>query len=198
MARRERRPEMPHRTPMPPNLMIEQPASTHFPSCSGNAASAPIKQQTQQPQHANGFKVIREGGCLCGAARFSVEGRPLRIVICHCQDCRRASGSAFTFFAVWPLAAYQGTGELGNFEGRSFCKQCGSRVANLRSDEAEVLVGCLDKAPTDLIPEYELWVGRREQWLMDLPWADQFQNDRPQQAADAPAFVPEPSQQPSN
>ncbi len=121
---------------------------------------------------------VRTGGCLCGAARFSLKGQPLRVGLCHCQDCRRASGSAFNFFAVWPRSAYEGTGEFGAFAGRSFCPVCGSRVASLRDDEAEIALGSLDQAPSDLIPSYELWIGRREEWLLNLPWAEQFAHDR--------------------
>jgi hypothetical protein len=134
---------------------------------------------------------VRAGGCLCGAVRFSVKGDPLRVGPCHCQDCRRVSGSAFTFFGVWPRSAYEGTGELRTFEGRSFCPDCGFRVASLRDDEAELMLGALDLVPSDIIPDYELWIGRRETWLMDLQWAEQCQHDRETQAVSAPPIEPE-------
>ncbi|WP_202326322.1 GFA family protein [Mesorhizobium sp. 113-3-9] len=142
---------------------------------------------------------VRSGGCLCGAVRFLVKGAPLRVGLCHCQDCRRTSGSAFTFFGVWPRPAYQGAGNLRAFEGRSFCPECGARVASLRGDEAEIMLGTLDSAPSDIIPGYELWIGRREPWLMDLQWAEQFEHDREPRAIDAPSIEPEipvPPQQP--
>ena len=111
---------------------------------------------------------IRNGGCLCGSVRFFVKGAPLRVGLCHCHDCRRASGSGFNFFGVWSRSDYQGTGELTTFKGRSFCSVCGSRLASLHGDEAEIMLGALDLAPSDLIPSYELWTGGREPWLMDL------------------------------
>ncbi|RWM13093.1 MAG: GFA family protein [Mesorhizobium sp.] len=123
-------------------------------------------------------EVERDGGCLCGAVRFRVSGVPLRVGICHCQDCRRASGSFFTPFGVWPISAYEGSGEVKTFAKRSFCPRCGSHIAWLRDNEAEIMLGSLDMAPSDLIPEYELWVPRREKWLMALPWAEQFGGDR--------------------
>lgn len=122
--------------------------------------------------------VERDGGCLCGSVRIKVSRAPLRIGLCHCHDCRRASGSFFTPFGVWPISAYEGSGEMKTFAKRSFCPQCGSRIAWLRDDEVEIMLGSLDMAPTDLIPEYELWVPRRENWLMALPWAEQFAGDR--------------------
>jgi hypothetical protein len=122
--------------------------------------------------------IRRQGGCLCGAVRFTVSGQPLRTGLCHCLDCRKTSGSTFSAFAIWPRSAYEATGKLGTHEGRSFCPRCGSRVASLRPDEAEIMIGSFDDAPTDLAPQYELWIGRRETWLQHLPWAEQFDHDR--------------------
>ncbi|MBY3250233.1 hypothetical protein HFO14_18530 [Rhizobium laguerreae] len=42
---------------------------------------------------------VLSGKCLCGQVRISVRGEPLRVGICHCTDCRRESGSAFTSMA---------------------------------------------------------------------------------------------------
>jgi hypothetical protein len=129
--------------------------------------------------------VRREGGCLCGAVRFRMQGEPRRVGICHCLDCRKSSGSFYTAFAIWPRDAFEGTGAVGSHEGRSFCLSCGGRVYSLTKDEAEIMLGSLDEAPGDLAPKYELWVGRREEWLQPLPWADQFQHDREPPTSDA-------------
>jgi len=65
------------------------------------------------------------------------------------------------------------------FAKRSFCPRCGARIAWLRDDEAEIMLGSLDDAPTGIVPEYELWTARREEWMLPLPWAEQFDRDRP-------------------
>ena len=122
--------------------------------------------------------VKRSGGCHCGTVRFTVVGAPLRVGLCHCTSCRKFGGSAFSFFAVWPRSAYQATGTFETFDGRSFCPRCGSRVTSIDNSEVEVMVGSLDEVPTDLAPEYELWVKRREDWILPLPWADQYDEDR--------------------
>jgi hypothetical protein len=119
----------------------------------------------------------RRGGCSCGNLRYAVAGEPLRIGLCHCTSCRQESGSMFTAFAVWPRAAFHSTGAFRTWEGRSFCPECGSRLFALRDDEAEIKLGTLDDAPTDLTPQYELWVWRREHWLTPLE-VPQFQHDR--------------------
>jgi hypothetical protein len=126
---------------------------------------------------------IRAGGCHCGAVRYEVEGEPLRVGLCHCTDCRKTSGSAFTLYAVWPRSAFRCGSNIATYGGRSFCQNCGSRVFSLRPDEAEIMAGSLDNAPTGLIPTYEIWTPRREEWLHSLPWADQHIGDRGDQAA---------------
>ena len=43
----------------------------------------------------------RTGGCNCGEVGFQVEGEPIRVGACHCQICRKDTGSSSNFFAVW-------------------------------------------------------------------------------------------------
>ena len=38
---------------------------------------------------------VHEGGCLCGAVRYRVGGKPLRVTVCHCTFCQKLTGSAF-------------------------------------------------------------------------------------------------------
>lgn len=50
-------------------------------------------------------EVKRTGGCyrwvfMWGSTRYTLSGEPLRSGICHCLDCRKASGSHFTPFGV--------------------------------------------------------------------------------------------------
>ena len=118
------------------------------------------------------------GKCLCGQVQLSVRGEPLRVGICHCMDCRQESGSAFTFYAIWPAAQFEHRGETAEFQGRYFCPQCGSRLFSVDDKEAEIKLGILSEAPTTLVPSYELWIKRREPWLRPVPGARQFDEDR--------------------
>ncbi|CAM5373084.1 hypothetical protein MAUB1S_06389 [Mycolicibacterium aubagnense] len=120
----------------------------------------------------------RRGGCACGKVRYSVSGDPLRVGLCHCTDCRRTSGSAFTFYGIWPLAAFKCEGQTSAYKDRSFCPTCGGQVFALSDTEAEIMAGTLDEAPSGLVPQYELWIPRREPWLHALPGTDQFQGNR--------------------
>ena len=46
------------------------------------------------------------GGCLCGALRFEARGKALWIAHCHCQSCRRNTGSAFATFVGFASEAF--------------------------------------------------------------------------------------------
>lgn len=122
--------------------------------------------------------VTRTGGCRCGRVKFSVEGEPIRIGICHCADCRQESGSAFTYFGVWAAQNFSAGGETAEHEGRRFCPHCGSRLFSADEREAEIKLGSLRDAPTGLAPTYELWIKRREAWLLPLEGTEQFDEDR--------------------
>src|SRR5438045_7970433 len=108
---------------------------------------------------------VRTGGCLCGAVRYSVRGDPVHVRRCHCAGCRKESGSAFTVYAVWPVEAFEMSGEISSYDGRGFCPRCGSRLLDT-SDPGDTLVeirrGSLEGGPSELEPDAESW-GRRRQ-----------------------------------
>lgn len=117
------------------------------------------------------------GGCLCGDVRFVATGRPCRVGICHCLDCRRHHGALFHASAIFPEAAVTITGEARGFAGRFFCPRCGSSVFGRSGDEVEVNLGSLD-ATGQFKPTYELWSIRREPWLPEFPLKRRYERDR--------------------
>jgi len=121
---------------------------------------------------------VRSGQCLCGQVQISVRGEPLRIGICHCTNCRQESGSAFTYYAIWPAHEFGHIGETSEFQGQHFCPGCGSHLFSADDREAEVKLGVLAEVPTRLVPSYELWVKRREPWLRPIEGAEQYEEDR--------------------
>jgi Glutathione-dependent formaldehyde-activating enzyme len=74
--------------------------------------------------------VVRTGGCLCGAVRYTVRGEPVHVGRCHCADCRKESGSAFTVYAQWPIEACEVTGDICSYDGRGFCPR-GARAGRV-------------------------------------------------------------------
>ncbi|HWU66211.1 MAG TPA: GFA family protein [Methylophilus sp.] len=95
------------------------------------------------------------GSCLCGAVRYEVHGELGALVYCHCQRCRKASGSAFN--AVIPISGAnftitQGEAALNTYRSdagfcRTFCGHCGSPIMAYRESDPDALrlrVGTLD------------------------------------------------------
>ena len=99
------------------------------------------------------------GGCLCGAIRYEVNGEPVRAANCHCDDCRRATGSSFgtnVFFKEDDVKIVKGTpkrfqhpADSGNTMTKMFCDNCGSQVFGTTSGRPGVMgvrVGSMDDA----------------------------------------------------
>lgn len=105
-----------------------------------------------------------EGGCVCGAVRVVAVGKPYRVGLCHCMDCRKAHGALFHASAIFPADAVTVSGETGDWRGRRFCLACGSHVYGVMGDEIGVNLGAFDR-PDVFRPTYELWTIRREEWL---------------------------------
>ena len=79
---------------------------------------------------------VKQGGCFCGAVQVEVTGDPALQGYCHCEDCRRWSGTPVTAYALWPgnnVRITKGSEVLGSFvrtEGtiRKHCTDCGGSV----------------------------------------------------------------------
>ncbi|MDO7896059.1 GFA family protein [Pseudomonas citrulli] len=117
------------------------------------------------------------GGCLCGNVRIEASGRPYRVGLCHCLDCRKHHGALFFAAAMFPAQAVKIEGETRDYAGRFFCPRCGSSLFARSGDEIEVNLGSLD-APDQLIPTYECWTRRREAWLPPFTQLKQYRGDR--------------------
>jgi hypothetical protein len=117
------------------------------------------------------------GGCLCGDVRVNASGRPYRVGLCHCLDCRKHHGALFYAAAIFPRDAVTITGETRDYAGRCFCPRCGSSVFVRSEDEIEVHLGVLD-TPDQLMPSYENWTVRRESWLPPFPLARHYEHNR--------------------
>lgn len=81
---------------------------------------------------------VHAGGCLCGGVRFETRGAPLRVTICHCRFCQRATGSAYMVEPIFRLDDLEVRGSPTVFDLRSagsgqtvhvhFCATCGTKL----------------------------------------------------------------------
>jgi hypothetical protein len=117
------------------------------------------------------------GGCLCGDVRLVVHGRPYRVGLCHCLDCRKHHGALFHASAIFPEDAVTVSGETRDYAGRHFCPRCGSSVFARTADEVEVSLGAFDE-PDRFSPTYESWTVRRESWLPPFALSRHYPRDR--------------------
>jgi hypothetical protein len=117
------------------------------------------------------------GGCLCGDVRIVASGKPYRVGICHCMDCRKHHGALFHASAIFPQSAVTIAGETRDYGGRHFCPRCGSSVFGRIADEIEVNLGALD-APDQFVPTYEIWTVRREASLPPFALKRHYERDR--------------------
>lgn len=115
-----------------------------------------------------------EGGCLCGGVRFRLKGKLGPAAYCHCQQCRRASGSAFAANAPARTAYFEltsGNDLVSEYESspgkfRAFCRLCGSPIYSRRDAEPDIRrirLGTLDSDP-DRRPFAHFWVGSKAPW----------------------------------
>jgi hypothetical protein len=116
-----------------------------------------------------------DGGCQCARVRYRIEGKPLAVVVCHCTECQRQSGSAFGMSMAVPRDAFRLlSGELRAFDvscdsGRiktcTFCPTCGTRIYHQVSREVlSIKPGTLDDT-SGLDPDTHFWTKRKQPWV---------------------------------
>jgi len=98
---------------------------------------------------------MHKGSCLCNQIQFQFKESQGDYVYCHCQSCRKASGSAFAANISVPLESFQfikGERDVKVFESsprkyRHFCGNCGSPLYTKVGDKpafVRVRLGSLD------------------------------------------------------
>jgi hypothetical protein len=96
-----------------------------------------------------------EGGCYCGAVRYTAEGEPALRAQCHCRECQYISGGAPNMFLLMPPSGFAyikgepkrfSRSDLENAVTREFCATCGTHLTTRRPGLPAVIlkVGTLD------------------------------------------------------
>ncbi|RAK73568.1 GFA family protein [Aspergillus fijiensis CBS 313.89] len=132
-----------------------------------------------------------KGSCFCTAIRIECTSPPLTTGLCHCHDCRKLTGSAYSYSVLVPTGAFRvvagtpkavaKTADSGNAVRNYFCGDCGSPLyghkihADGRPAEVTVVrAGVLDDAGVlERRPEAELFTGRRLGWVGAVEGAGQ-------------------------
>lgn len=114
------------------------------------------------------------GGCLCGVIRYRAVGRPVYQTVCHCGNCRRATGSqavAWVTFLRADFAFVTGTPkQFGSDSGAtwSFCEKCGTTLLyqhdERRPNDLDITVGSLDN-PEGFPPNQHVFEDEKLSWV---------------------------------
>lgn len=122
------------------------------------------------------------GGCACGAVRYTLTAAPMIVHACHCRNCQRLSGSAFVI-NLWierkfvetsgaePVAHRVAAGGSGKPHDVFHCPNCGtalwSKYHAAPGDTVLLRGGTLDD-PGAVTPDVHIFTRSKVPWL-ELP-----------------------------
>jgi hypothetical protein len=125
------------------------------------------------------------GSCLCGAVRFEVEGDFEHFYLCHCEYCRKDTGSAHAanlFSSTAKLKWISGEDKATRFNLPStqhvkcFCSTCGSALPNVQMDGKLLVVpaGSLN-GDIAIKPTAHIFASSKANWDRDLESVTTFE-----------------------
>ena len=128
---------------------------------------------------------VHTGSCLCGAVRFRIDGPFERFFLCHCDRCRKNTGSAHAanlFSQSARLEWLGGEDRVRTYRvpdsrhQRTFCVECGSALPGQQQGGTVLLVpaGSID-GDVGVRPTAHIFVASRADWddhLDDVPKFD--------------------------
>lgn len=125
------------------------------------------------------------GSCLCGEIKFEIEGEFENFFLCHCERCRKDTGSAHAANLFSSTAKLKWlTGEVKvktfnyNSEGhiKSFCSNCGSALPNIQFEGKLLVVpaGSID-IDINMKPQGHIFCANKANWDNDLEHLPKFQ-----------------------
>jgi hypothetical protein len=125
------------------------------------------------------------GGCLCGQVRYTAKADPVFVGVCHCKNCQKQTGTAFSVLVGVPksslsirgkIKTFHDTGGSGKPVQRNFCPECGSPVftdAAVIADVAFIKAGTIDDT-TWIEPKMHIYCDSKERWTPIPEGSKQF------------------------
>ncbi|MCB9955746.1 MAG: GFA family protein [Caulobacterales bacterium] len=119
------------------------------------------------------FSKPAEGGCLCGAIRYRVEGQIAESGYCHCRTCQKQSGAPVVAWFALPREHFAYTkGAPKTFRasaraGREFCGNCGTYLVFREDNPDETIsvnTATLDD-PSLSPPTFHIYCESRIGWF---------------------------------
>lgn len=121
---------------------------------------------------------VHQGSCLCGEVKFEVSGNFENFFLCHCEHCRKDTGSAHGSNLLSTSAQLKwilGEGNVTTYclpstrHTKSFCKTCGSALPNIQMAGKLLVVpaGSIDTLIENR-PDAHIFVASRAHWDREL------------------------------
>ena len=117
------------------------------------------------------------GGCSCGHIRFELTDAPDWVIICHCSECKKRTGSDYGISVSTTLGnirefsgktnKYDRAGDSGHSVRFEFCPNCGTTVRwqiALLPGRVGFAAGAFDDLSV-LKPVGEVYTDRRAPWI---------------------------------
>ena len=138
---------------------------------------------------------MRLGRCLCGSVKYELEGEPLVVAHCYCEDCQRVSGAGHSTGAMYPVERARVTGIVAEFQletaesivTRTFCPKCGSPLHGRNTRMPGVLTftaGTLED-PNSVVPQVAIFTRSKRHWDTASTEVAQFETQPPWKPGDA-------------
>ncbi|OQE29944.1 hypothetical protein PENSTE_c002G00686 [Penicillium steckii] len=134
--------------------------------------------------------MVLNGSCMCGGVQYTVDVDEYMSALCHCTDCQKWTGGAFTSNAVVPrnslkltkgtCTSYDAKGASGKINKHFFCSTCGSNIytnLEIMPEMSCVKAGTLDDGGANLKGkiDVELYAKDRPSYLSPVEGAKQAQ-----------------------
>jgi hypothetical protein len=141
--------------------------------------------------HYRGNTMSNAGHCLCGSVSYSISTDPALVGVCHCEDCQRFTGSAFSYLVGVLETDLQIQGELETFSKpgdsgqpiqRKFCPKCGSSILEIAATRPGLVLlngGTLDNSE-NLTPTLQIYCDRELTWARLAADIQQFPGAPPE------------------
>ena len=128
------------------------------------------------------MSAVRSGSCLCGALKYEITAPIEGVWMCHCSNCRKASGGTGNAILIIPREDFRwisGQDNIVTFELRptysiSRCKTCGTPLP-AEEDETNIYLtaGTLDDPLDAGIKRHIFWDSRPD-WDHDMETVQHF------------------------
>ncbi|KAJ5403744.1 hypothetical protein N7509_003615 [Penicillium cosmopolitanum] len=126
------------------------------------------------------------GSCVCEKVRYELTGSPITNIICHCDTCRKITGSVFMANSAYTRETFSKSTTISppdsrNTIHRHFCSNCGSPVYTTSTgtpgyeNMLTVTAGTMDIGNNSWKPSLEVFCMRRRGFLNPFEGTDKHE-----------------------